>query len=211
MDDGVRAQTGPVWYVAYGSNLLADRFGCYVGGGRPPGGLREYPGFRDPTPPRASTPLTIPGGIYFAGDSHAWTGGTAFFDSEISGVVAARAYLIGADQFVDLAEQEMLRDPAVDRDLSTVLADGRHSYGPGRYESWIRVGERDGMPMLTISAPWGWTAAPLSPPNADYLRIIGHGLIEAHGWGADQAAEYLASAPGANGEWQTSQVENLLG
>ncbi|HLR85945.1 MAG TPA: histone deacetylase, partial [Nocardioidaceae bacterium] len=174
------------------------------------GGLREYPGFRDPTPPRASTSLTVGGGIYFAGESHAWTGGTAFFDTDLPGQVAARAYLIDAAQFGDLAEQEMLRAPVADRDLSVVLADGRHSYGPGRYESLIRLGERDGVPMLTISAPWSWTAAPLAAPNADYLRIIGRGLVEAHEWDVERAATYLAEAPGAAGGWDVSQICGLL-
>lgn len=210
VDDSAQPETGAVWYVAYGSNLLVDRFDCYVAGGRPPGGLHEYPGFRDPTPPRASVSLTVPGGIYFAGESHAWTGGTAFFDSDLPGVVAARAYLIGAAQFGDLAEQEMLRAPNADRDLSVVLADGRHSYGQGRYESLIRLGDRDGIPMLTISAPWSWTAAPLSAPNTDYLRIIGHGLVEAHGWDAERVATYLAEAPGAAVGWDMSQIRALL-
>ena len=30
----------PVWYVAYGSNLRAARFGCYLAGGRPDGACR---------------------------------------------------------------------------------------------------------------------------------------------------------------------------
>ena len=208
--DSTRLDSSPVWYVAYGSNLLADRFDCYVAGGRPPGGLREYPGFRDPTPPLASVTETVRGGIYFAGESHAWTGGTAFFDSGLPGVVAARAYLIGRAQFGDLAEQEMLRTPATDRDLSVVLADGRHSYGPGRYESLIRLGERDGLAMLTISAPWAWTDAPLAPPNADYLRIIARGLVESHGWDDDAVAAYLAAAPGIVGEWEMPQIRALL-
>jgi hypothetical protein len=28
--------TGHVWYVAYGSNLSAERFSCYLQGGQPP-------------------------------------------------------------------------------------------------------------------------------------------------------------------------------
>jgi hypothetical protein len=29
-----------VWYVAYGSNMRAARFGCYISGGRPRGARR---------------------------------------------------------------------------------------------------------------------------------------------------------------------------
>ena len=45
----------PVWYVAYASNLCADRLRCYLAGGRPPGSRRTYQGGRDPSPPTAST------------------------------------------------------------------------------------------------------------------------------------------------------------
>ena len=200
----------PVWYVAYGSNLAADRFGCYLNGGRPAGSARDYPGFRDRTPPRSVRPMTVPGGIFFAGESRVWTGGTAFFDPEADGVVAARAYLITAEQFVDLAEQEMLRAPGADRDLSVVLDTGRHSYGSGRYETLLGLGECEGIPMLTVSAPWSASAASLSAPTGDYLRMIGRGLVEAHQWDEVRAGAYLAGAPGAYGTWRAEHVTALL-
>ena len=31
-----------VFYAAYGSNLCAERFGCYLSGGRPPGLARTH-------------------------------------------------------------------------------------------------------------------------------------------------------------------------
>lgn len=199
-----------VWYVAYGSNVSAERFGCYVSGGSPAGSLRTYPGFRDPTPPRESIAVTVPGGIYFAGRSRVWTGGTAFYDSGMAGEVAARAYLIGATQFGDLAEQEMLREPLDDRDLSVVLDSGRHAYGPGRYETLLRVGERDGLPMLTVSAPWTAETAELAAPTPDYLRTIACGLAASHGWDADAVGRYLADAPGAAGSWTPQQIADLI-
>ena len=199
-----------VWYVAYGSNISGERFDCYVAGGSPPGSLRSYPGFRDPTPPRDAVSVTVPGGIYFAGQSRVWAGGTAFYDSGIDGEVAARAYLIDATQFGDLAEQEMLREPLDDRDLSVVLSSGRHAYGEGRYETLLRVGERAGRPMLTVSAPWTAATAELAAPTPDYLRTIGNGLAEAHGWEPDAVGSYLAAAPGAAGTWTPRQVAGLL-
>ncbi|WP_020391263.1 hypothetical protein [Kribbella catacumbae] len=53
-----------VWYVAYGSNLAIDRFRCYVAGGRPAGGMREYAGCRDPSDPESVLSLEIPGGDF---------------------------------------------------------------------------------------------------------------------------------------------------
>ncbi|TDD88169.1 histone deacetylase, partial [Actinomadura darangshiensis] len=69
-----------MWYVAYGSNLYRERFGCYLSGGRPRGGARHYTGCRDPRPARAEQPVTVPGGIYFAYTSLTWGGGMAFYD-----------------------------------------------------------------------------------------------------------------------------------
>ena len=61
---------GPlVWYVAYGSNLAARRFACYLSGGRPTGGTREYSGCRDPRSPRRTLSLELDGGLVFAGRS----------------------------------------------------------------------------------------------------------------------------------------------
>lgn len=203
-----------IWYVAYGSNLSVDRFGCYVSGGRPAAGIRSYPGFRDPTPPRESVPVRVPGCLYFAGQSRVWTGGTAYLDTSTAAgaasTVAGRAYLISAEQFADLAEQEMLRSPGAGRELSEVLATGRHEYGPGRYETLLLLGERDGLPMLTVSSPWTVADAELAAPTAAYLGMIGRGLIESHGCSAYDAGRYLADAPGAVGSWDAEQIAALL-
>lgn len=63
-----------VWYCAYGSNLHARRLAYYAEGGTPPGTTHTYPGFRDRTPPLKTTPLTLPGTVYFAWQSLVWTG-----------------------------------------------------------------------------------------------------------------------------------------
>ena len=58
-----------VWYVSYGSNMCAARFACYIEGGGPPGGSREYPGARDRRLPERTIPVDLPGTVYFAGES----------------------------------------------------------------------------------------------------------------------------------------------
>ncbi len=96
-----------VWYVAYGSNLGTDRFRCYLAGGRPDGGTRTYAGCRDPSDPAGTFSLELPGALLFAGESGVWGGGMAFFDPEGESSVACRAYLLTAEQFADVAAQEM--------------------------------------------------------------------------------------------------------
>lgn len=180
-----------VWYVAYGSNLSAARFWCYLAGGTPPGAKRNYPGCRDRRPARESMPVTLPGSLYFAGESRVWTGGMAMYDHDSPGPAFGRGYLITAEQFADVAAQEMHRVPGEPLDLTTVLTTGRHQFGPGRYETLLRVGEHRSYPMLTFTAPGRATDAEHSAPAAAYMRMIADGLAEIHNLTEAQIATYL--------------------
>jgi len=185
-----------VWYVAYGSNMHAERFGYYLRGGRPPGGARVYPGCRDTRGPERREPVTLPGQLYFAGQSAVWTGGMAFYDPTAPGAMPGRAYLITVQQFADIAAQEMHREPGADLDLTEVLTTGTARLGPGRYETLVCAGRLDGLPLLTFTAPWRIAEAGLNPPSAAYLLHIGAGLAEAHHWSPDRIAAYLSTRAG---------------
>ncbi len=202
--------SGLVWYVAYGSNLSAGRFSCYLRGGRPPGGALSHPGARDRSLPRASKAAWIPGGVYFATPSQVWGGGRALYDPDAPGRAAARAYLITAQQFSDVAAQEMYREPGADLDLTEVVAAGRAQLGPGRYETLICAGRDGRVPMVTFTAPWGMADVPLLRPGARYLRTLGQGLGQAHGWDPRQTAGYLSGLPGARGSWTAGEIAALL-
>jgi hypothetical protein len=201
----------PVWYVAYGSNLYRERFSCYLAGGRPEGGARTYAGCRDASPARAEHPVMLPGGIYFAHRSPTWGGGIAFYDPELPGRAAARAYLLTRQQFGDVLVQEMHREVGEDLDLTPALTGGLQTLGPGRYETVIKVGEHEGRPMLTFTSPHGAGPADLNAPTASYLTMLGHGLRESHGWTAARAASYLGARPGAREQWSVPQISALLG
>ncbi|GHF37602.1 hypothetical protein FHX82_006368 [Amycolatopsis bartoniae] len=195
-----------VWYVSYGSNMNAARFGCYLSGGMPDGGRLAFPGCRNPEWPLRSLGCELPGGIYFATESLTWGGGRAFYDPALPGTAAARAYLITAGQFSDVVAQEMYREPGADLDLTAALATGRATLGPGRYETLVCAGELDGHPLLTFTAPWEWTDVELLAPSAPYLRMLASGLCEAHGWDRARAAAYLAARPGAAGTWTAEGI-----
>ncbi|WP_067656285.1 histone deacetylase [Nocardia harenae] len=199
-----------LWYAAYGSNMHAERIRCYLAGGTPAGSAHRYPGCRDRRDPERSVPVWLPGTLYFATESVVWTGGRAFYDPDGPGTVAARAYLVTAGQFADLVAQEMYRPPGTDLDLAAVLATGRYAAGPGRYETLVRAGTLTGLPVLTCTAPAEYRALPGNPPSAAYLRHLGAGLAEAHGWPPERAARYLAAAPGAHGHWTADRVEAVL-
>jgi hypothetical protein len=199
-----------LWYVAYGTNLSIGRLRCYLRGGRLPEVARQYQGCRDQSDPAATFGTLVPGGIYFTGHSTVWGGGMAVYDAEHPGWVAARAYLLTASQFGDVLAQEMRQQPGVDVDLTPVHRHGRHSYGPGRYQTLLRVGSRGGLPMLTFTS--GQHAhRTLSAPTAAYLRTMAVGLRESHDWCNRRIGAHLASIPGVHGSWTPDQIAALGG
>ncbi|UVI37516.1 DedA family protein [Brevibacterium spongiae] len=171
-----------VWYVSYGSNMARDRLACYLQGGRPPGAHVTYPGARDGTPPRAEAGIELPGAIYFAGASKVWGGGMAFYDHHIPGPTPAKAYLITAAQFADVAAQEMHRRPAADSPLERLVFDlpagSSHSVGPGGYETLLVLDVADGVPVVTFTAPHGSADIEHTQPSAPYLAMLRTGAAE---------------------------------
>jgi hypothetical protein len=149
----------------------------------------------------------------FAGSSGTWGGGTAALNRDAEGTVACRAYLVTVEQFADVVAQETRRPPGGDFAMALAAALPRvetaHVLGPGRYETVVRVGCLDGASLLTVTAA-EVGRLDLAPPSEGYLRWVVHGLLEAHGWSAEQVAAYLASAPGARGVWTPQAVAALL-
>lgn len=186
-----------VWYVSYGSNMSAERLACYLEGGCPPGGNRTNPGARDERPPLRSMPVDLPGTTYFAGTSPQWGGGIAFYDHDAPGYTAARGFLVTAAQFADVAAQEMYRVPQHGDPLEEVVLNpldgGRHTVGPGRYETLVEVGRYDDDPLLTFTSPHGSDQVEHTAPSPAYLAMLATGLHESRGWDEEQVAEYLAS------------------
>ncbi len=210
MSDRFAAQA--VWYVAYASNLALDRFRSYLCGGRPSGGLRDYAGCRDARDPARLVSLRVTGGLVFAGSSSVWGGGMAFLDRGTPGRIACRAYLISAEQFADVTAQEMRRPPGGEfaRELEDLLTEveSLHTFGPGLYETVVRLGTFQGAALLTVTHRDVGDLAPAAPSIA-YLSQIAIGLQEAHGWGAERIGTYLARAPGVRGAWTADRISDI--
>ncbi|SDZ24729.1 hypothetical protein SAMN05421504_11172 [Amycolatopsis xylanica] len=198
-----------VWYASYGSNMHVERFRCYLEGGVPPGAGRRYPGCRDRGMFLEVAGREFPGGVYFATESPVWHGGRAFYDPAMDGMAAMRCYLVTLGQFSDVAAQEMYREPSQDLDVSVALATGRDRLGPGRYETLLHIGDLDGHPVLTFTAPWSARDVELNPPSAPYLRMLIAGLREAQNWSSREIAEYLAPLPGVSGFWSDEELISL--
>lgn len=205
---------GLVWYAAYGSNLHADRFRFYRGGGTPPGTTRHYAGFRDPRPPQRTVPLTLSGTVYFAWESTVWGGGIAFYAPTPipgwPGFTAGRGYLLTTSQFADLVAQEMHRAPGMDLDLERVLSTGSDQLGPGRYETLVYAGDFEERPVLTFTAPWDPAFVEIRRPVERYVGMLAAGLQESHGWSADRIVGYLSGLPGVRGLWAPAQLEAVV-
>jgi hypothetical protein len=186
---------GDVWYVSYGSNMSAARLAVYLEGGVPPGGSRHNPGARDSAPPRRSVPVDLPGALYFAGRSPQWGGGVAFYDHLAEGPTPAWAYLVTAEQFADVAAQEMHRVPQEGDPLEEVVLGGidggTHRAGPGHYETLVEVGRLEGAPMLLFTAPHGIDHVPHTQPSAAYLLMLAGGLMECRDWDEHDVAAYF--------------------
>ncbi|MDP9682764.1 histone deacetylase [Streptomyces griseoviridis] len=203
---------GLVWYTSYGSNTHLGRLAAYLRGGRPAGARRRYPGCRDRTMPARSLPVELDGAMYFATRSPVWQGGRAFYDPGADGRVLARAHLVTAGQFADIAAQEMYREPGGDGfDLTDVLTRGRAVLGGGRYETLVCAGQLDGLPALTFTAPWGMHDVPWVAPSLPYVRFLAAGLLSAGAWDLTAVAGYVAACPGAAGHWSAGDLTALLG
>jgi hypothetical protein len=195
----------PVWYVAYGSNMLASRFMCYLSGGRPPGASRTYAGSRDKTPPPRDIGIRLPGGLTFSGESTVWGGGIAFYDRLAEGELAARAYLLTFGQLSDVVAQEGRRPVGTDLVLDHPV--DRHWMLPSQaYETLLHVGEHDGVPMLTITSGVQFEPA---APSAAYLRTMLAGLGETLGWNVEQRVGYLLRARGVVPAWTADALAGL--
>lgn len=225
-----------VWYASYGSNLHRDRFLNYIQGGRPDGSTRTYDGCTDPTPPAADIPIRFAGARpHFALTSRVWRGGIAFIDPRKgeSAQGLGRAYDITINQFDEVVAQEnglptAFADPLK---LDEVLTTGRSVLGNGSYETLLHIGDYEGAPVLTFTAPFSTrdaltksgrilrtppgTTTPVrmpvmtNKPSAAYLRMIGGGLAETFDMDEVQQADYLRGCPGGD-RWTRQQMVRIL-
>ena len=162
-----------VWYVAYGSNILYERFLVYINGGSFRGG-RLYNGCTDKTPPKKDKPFTLPYERYFGNNSPTWSGkGVAFIDPNKKGTTPGRAYLITTAQFKEIQKQE------------------------GNSASWYgRIVEiccdEDGIPYQTFTSE---NRRDENKPSDDYLTVIGEGLKELEVKAKQLSAQSAKEAP----------------
>ena len=148
-----------VWYVSYGSNMLNERFMCYIEGGAY-GKSRYREACDDTSHPVLVRTVSIPYEMYFANRSGSWeNGGVAFIDTSRKGNSLGVAYLITEEQFDHVAAQE----------------NGGRYPEPGFnwYEDIIDLGEMDGFKVRTIT-----NNIPRHPnaPCSSYREVLAEGI-----------------------------------
>ena len=162
-----------VWYVAYGSNLHADRLKYYIQGGWFPDLGKEYKGCDDPTLPLLSVKCNIPYSMYFGYHAICFEDrGVCFLDTTKEGKALGRAYLITKQQFEQIHVQE-----------------GRSTMW---YDKVVKLDAIAGVPAATFT---NHTRLGGMDPSLKYRSIVKKGLIETYGEGMnDQEIEaYLDS------------------
>ena len=150
-----------VWYVSYGSNMLEERFLCYINGGSFEGSTSRD-ACRDTTPPRAVKTIEIPHDMYFGNSSGSWEDcGVSFIDTTKKGNALAVAYLLTREQFDHVAAQENGGIPP--------------HQSMGWYTDIIDLGTMDGIGVKTITNN---VLRPYNEPCEDYLNTLRRGIRE---------------------------------
>jgi hypothetical protein len=172
-----------VWYAGYGSNLLRERFDCYIKGGQPAGSTRTYPGCRDKTDPRGDRAVTLRHEFFFANHSKAWNGAVGFVRPVASkAATLARMYLISYGQFNDVVRQENGKAVPGEEivppyeDLSR--GEQWEIAGVRLYGRLIKTGMEGEHPILTFTATRGDFV--VGPPSEAYVKMIVSGLEETY-------------------------------
>ena len=150
-----------VWYVSYGSNMLYERFLCYIEGGFFEDGGSYNDPCEDTSAPVEVRTLEIPYDMYFGNYSGSWNGcGVSFLDTTQKGKAFGVAYLITRKQFEHVAAQE----------------NGGRFPGYGSwYEDIKTFGEMDGFDLVTITND---ELRPYNEPCKEYVNTLARGIRE---------------------------------
>ena len=151
------------------------------------------------------------GTLYFTGTSRLWNGAPAFVDLDPAAgtEVALRAYKVTWEQLEDVMAQESARDTApLELEPRTLVEGFSTTVGSGRYDRLACLGAIDGIPVVTLTAPWRLAEVTTAAPSLSYLATLVRGLREAFDMDADAIVAYLARAPGCTKDLATAALQS---
>lgn len=181
-----------IWYASYGSNLMEERFLCYIKGGKPLGSQLFEKGARNKSDPLKSTMFTLSHRLYFAKDKSKWgRGGVAFIENEpnVHVTTYSKAYLITTEQFTDIVAQENGLS-SLHIDYHSFYKKGFLDIVDGWYGRLLSIGEIDNIPVATFTSPEDLDLSQRYPPAQPYVAVILNGLQEL-GLTLEESISYL--------------------
>lgn len=199
-----------IWYAAYGSNMIEERFLCYIRGGTPMGSTTTYPGCADTSLPLDNEDSFICSELYFARKSACWNSGIAFIKNDFSETAPtfARIYLITEEQFIQVVEQE-IKTPGIAINFMQTKQDGSSII---KKNSWygriIYLGEQRDFPMFTFTGENDRTD--FNRPDDNYLKTIIKGIRESHDIDDIAILEYLIRKNGIGGKMEQQELKQLI-
>lgn len=150
-----------VWYVSYGSNMLKERFLCYIKGGSYEGSAHRKP-CRDTTPPLAVKTVELPYDMYFGNISRSWEyRGVSFIDTSKKGHALGVAYLITKEQLEHVSTEEN--------------GGTRPEESNGWYTDVIDLDTMNGFEVKTITND---NLRQYNEPSSSYLNTLHNGIRE---------------------------------
>jgi len=201
-----------IWYACYGSNLLEERFICYIKGGQPKGAQKTYEGCRDKTLPADNEDFYICSELYFAKQSSNWdNGGVAFirtvFEPQASTI--GRIYLITKDQLIDIARQETQTTTELLIDFDRAIKDGSYIFKrPSWYGNLLYLGKQNEYPIFSLTNEND--LQPSTKPSKSYLKIICQGIKESHNIDDTTIFDYLKNKQGIKGNYRDEELLSII-
>ena len=184
-----------VWYFAYGSNIMKERFLCYITGDP----FKWRSGDRrvrctNQNPPQDSREHKIKYKLYFANIAKSWEGGGVAFISpkETSEhEILGRIWKITKEQFKEIWKQE--------------------GQGEEWYPNQIELGHIEEIPIWTITS---FKEKDITTPSKKYMKTIMCGLEETYK-GKNEGTEseicnYLSKKEGIKNEYSLEDLKKLF-
>ncbi|WP_289665607.1 hypothetical protein [Flavobacterium panacagri] len=201
-----------LWYACYGSNMLEDRFLCYIKGGQPNGAKTVYEGCNDKTLPIEQQDFHIPFELYFAKESGTWdNGGVAFIKnkSQRKETTLARIYLITKGQLIDIARQETNTKNDLLLDFESATSHGHYIFKrPSWYGNLLYLGEHDNYPVFTLTNENDLEIS--TKPSESYLNTIINGIKETHSLNHKSIFDYLVTKRGIINNYTNKELADII-
>lgn len=186
-----------IWYFSYGSNVLPERFHCYIRGGQLGNQGKMHVGCSLQNLPEKQMAWQIPHRLYFARYSSNWKGAVAFIDPQENKRQSALGvtYLISQQQFIEIVHQENDLEESVAIDLN-LLNEKRSIIIPHFkwYDQLLLLGYQNNYPIVTFTS--STPQSDFEKPSEAYLSTIIGGIHQFYSKDKRQLIDYLITKDG---------------